>query len=160
MKTWPNHTVQHSANELALRRQQLALQPSALCLVSMNELKELSAALDGGALPRDFEAKLARLAGGDLVHRFLAQNGRLFSALLVAVRDGSFRGASRDDCGLILRVLAYVRKEDDAIPDYRVGGFADDQQEMRMAMTQLQSLLASFKAWRLRNQVPAMWLHN
>ncbi len=160
MKTWPNHTAQHSASDLALRRQQLTLEPSALCLVSTNELKELSAALACGGLPRDFEAKLARLAGGDLVHRFLAQNGRLFAALLLAAGNGSFKEASRADCELLLRVLAYVRKEDDAIPDYRVGGFADDQQEMRMAMTQLQPLLGSFKAWRLRHQVPAMWLHN
>ena len=161
MKTWPNHTVQCDANGLSLvRQQQLALQPSALCLVSANELKELSAALDCGALPRDFEAKLARLAEGDLIHRFLAQNSRLFAALLFAVRDGSFRGATRDDCERLLRVLAYVRKEDDAIPDYRIGGFVDDQQEMRTALTLLQPLLTSFKAWRLRNQVPAMWHHN
>ena len=161
MNTWPNHTVQDDANDLSLRRQQQPiLRPSALCLVSMNELKELSAAIAGGGLPRDFEAKLARLAEGDLIHRFLAQNGRLFAALLLAVQDGAFKEASRSDCEQLLRVLAYVRKEDDAIADYLSGGFVDDQQEMRMAISQLEPLLRSFKAWRLRHQVPAMWHHN
>jgi hypothetical protein len=161
MKTWTNHTVQHYANDLALpRAEQLTSRPSALCLVSLHELKALSAALACGALPPDFEAKLTRLAEGDLIHRFLAQNGRLFAALLLAAQDGSFKGASRADCERLLRVLAYVRKEDDAIPDYQIGGFTDDQQEMRMAVSQLQPLLSSFKAWRLRNQVPAMWFHN
>jgi hypothetical protein len=53
-----------------------------------------------------------------------------------------------------------VRKDDDAIADYKPGGFVDDQQEVRAATQQLGPLLTSFKAWRLRHQVPRMWLHN
>ena len=53
--------------------------------------------------------------------------------------------------------VAYVRKDDDAIPDYRPKGFADDPQEVRVVTTQLSPLLQAFKAWRLRHQVPGMW---
>ncbi len=134
--------------------------PSALHLVTAHELEELRAALARGELPRDFEAKLNRLAEGDLTHRFLARNCRLFSALLHAAQQGLFKQASRADCERLLRVLAYVRKDEDAIPDYQAGGFVDDQQEVRTATTELQPLLDAFKAWRLRHQVPAMWHHN
>jgi hypothetical protein len=129
-------------------------------MVNAHELQELRAALAHGALPLDFQAKLARLAEGDLTHRFIEQNCRLFAALLVAARDGSFAAASRADCERLLRVLAYVRKDDDAIADYKPGGFMDDQREVRAATTELHPLLQSFKAWRLRHQVPGMWLAN
>jgi hypothetical protein len=138
----------------------VALQPGHLYLVGAHELRELRQALAGGALPPDFEAKLARLAEGDLMHRFLARNCRLFVALLLAAQDGWFKEASPTDCERLMRVLAYVRKDDDAIADYRIGGFMDDQQEVRAAMTELHPLLKSFKEWRLRHQVPGMWLHN
>jgi hypothetical protein len=138
----------------------LALRPGALHLVSAHELHELREALARGTLPPDFEAKLVRLAEGDLLHRFLARNCRLFAALLAAARDGSFKEARPADCERLLRVLAYVRKDDDAIADYRIGGFMDDQQEMRMALAELHPLLKSFKAWRLRHQVPGMWSGN
>jgi hypothetical protein len=137
-----------------------ALRPSSLYLVSAHELQELSATLARGELPSDFEAKLMRLAEGDLIHRFLAGNCRLFAALLVAAQDGLFKEANRAVCERLLRVLAYVRKDDDAIADYKAGGFLDDHQEMRAATTELEPLLKSFKAWRLRHQVPGMWLHN
>jgi hypothetical protein len=58
---------------------------------------------------------------------------------------------------LLLKVLAYVWKLEDAIPDYRLGGFVDDYQEVRRATHDLSRLLESFKGWRLRNQVPGMW---
>jgi len=138
----------------------MALRPSCLHLISAHELRELREALAHGNLPPDFEAKLARLAKGDLLHRFLAQNCALFVALLLAAQDGFFKEASAADCQRLLRVLAYVRKNDDAIADYRADGYVDDQQEMRAAVTELHTLLKSFKAWRLRHQVPGMWLHN
>lgn len=141
-------------------RQQLALRSGALCLVSGHELQALREALTRGKLPPDFEAKLVRLAAGDLLHGSLARNCRLFVTLLLAAQHGFFKEVSRADGERLLRVLAYVRKDDDAIPDYRTGGFMDDQQEMRAAVTELQPLIESFKAWRLRHQVPGMWLHN
>jgi hypothetical protein len=57
----------------------------------------------------------------------------------------------------LLRVLAYVRKDDDAIPDNRPDGFVDDQQEIRAMLNEMGGLLQSFKMWRLRHQVPEMW---
>jgi hypothetical protein len=129
-------------------------------LVNTHELQELRAALAHGKLPPDLEAKLARLAEGDLLHRFLARNCRLFAALFQAARDGFFKDASQAQLERLLRVLAYVRKNDDAIPDYRHGGFLDDQQEVRSAMTELHPLLKFFKVWRLRHQVPGMWVGN
>jgi hypothetical protein len=123
-------------------------------------MKALLDVLARGALPLDFEAKLARLDEGDLMRRFVAQNSRLFAALLLAARDGFFQEASLADRERLLRVLAYVRKDDDAIADYRPDGYMDDQQEVRAAVTELDPLLKSFKAWRLRHQVPGMWLRN
>ena len=52
-------------------------------------------------------------------------------------------------------MLAYVRKDDDAIPDYLPSGFMDDQQEVRAAAMELGPLLQAFKAWRLCHLVPA-----
>ena len=161
MNTLQQGTAESYTNDLGqLSGQQLALRPGALHLVSAYELQALREALARGELPPDFEAKLVRLAEGGLIHRFLARNCRLFTALLLAAQDGFFKEASRADCERLLRVLAYVRKDDDAIADYRIGGFMDDQQELRTAMTELHPLLKSFKAWRLRHQVPGMWLHN
>jgi len=135
----------------------VVLRPSSLYLVSAPELHELRVALAHGHLPLDFEAKLERLAEGDLSHRFLARTCRLFTALLLAAQDGSFKDATAEQRERLVRVLAYVRKNDDAIPDYRLDGFLDDQQEVRMLMSELHLLLKSFKVWRLRHQVPGMW---
>ena len=134
-----------------------ACRPSFLHLVSAQELQDLKTALCRGQMPPDFEAKLCTLAGGSLIHRYIAQNCRLFIALLLATREGLFRHPTEADCDRLLRVLAYVRRDDDAIPDYKSNGFMDDQQEVRAAMTGLVHLLHSFKAWRLRHQVPEMW---
>ena len=108
------------------------------------------------SLPLDFETKLMRLAQGDLTHRFVERSCRLFAVLLLAVQDEMF-GASKADCERLLRVLAYVRKDDDLVADYKPDGFLDDQHEVRAAMTDLGALLRSFKLWRLEHQVPGMW---
>ncbi len=130
---------------------------SAAHWITPPELEAIRDALSRGCLPPDFLGKLSRLAKGDLSDHFIERNCRLFAALLVATEDGSFRGASLADRERLLRVLAYVRKDDDAIPDYKPDGFADDQREMRAATVELSGLIQAFKAWRLRNQVPAMW---
>jgi hypothetical protein len=131
--------------------------PALLHWITPHELEALQDALSRGCLPPDFLDKLSRLTKGDLSDHFIEQNCRLFAALLVATEVGSFRGVSRTERERLLRVLAYVRKDDDAIPDYKPEGFADDQQEMRAATVELSSLIQAFKVWRLRNQVPAMW---
>ena len=71
--------------------------PSFLRLVTSHDLKDLGNALARGDLPPDFEAKLRRLAGDSLLHRFVEQNCRLFVALLSAIQDGSFCKACQAD---------------------------------------------------------------
>jgi hypothetical protein len=93
----------------------------------------------------------------NLTHHYIEQNCRLFAALLVATQDGSFGEGSPAERERLLRVLAYVRKDDDAIPDYKPEGLTDDQREMRAATVALDRLIQGFKAWRLGHQVPIMW---
>ncbi len=135
----------------------LASQPALLQWITAHELEALRDALARGGLPPDFLGKLKRMTDGDLTHHFIEQNCRLFAALLMATEDGSFREGSPAEHERLLRVLAYVRKDDDAIPDYKPEGFTDDQREMRSATVALDGLFQRFKAWRLRHQVPIMW---
>ena len=97
------------------------------------------------------------MTDGGLSHHFIEQNCGLFAALLLAKEDGSFREGSPAECERLLRVLAYVRKDDDAIPDYKPEGLTDDQKEIRAATVALDGLVQGFKVWRLRHQVPIMW---
>jgi hypothetical protein len=158
MKTEGVNMLEHYAKAVpGAARAQLGLRPSSLYLVNEHEMRALRGALARAVLPPDFEAKLMRLAEGDLIQRFVAQHCRLFTGLLLASYEGTFKEASATQCERLLRVLAYVRKDDDAIQDYKPGGFVDDQQEVRAAASELRSLLESFKAWRLRHQVPGMW---
>jgi hypothetical protein len=127
-----------------------------LYLVTAHDVHGLRSALAQGRLPPDFEVKLARLAGGSLSDRCVEQNSRLFFTLLLAALESGFTEATPADRERLLQVLAYVRKDDDAIPDFQPGGFTDDQQEVRAATMELSPLLHAFKVWRLRHQVPAM----
>ncbi len=131
--------------------------PSHLYMVTPHELQSLREALARGAVPLDLQCKLAQLAGGSLSHRFIEQNCRTLIELLEAFHAGAFHGIDRAQADHLLRVLAYVRKDDDAVPDYRPEGFTDDQQELRGALAELSPVLNAFKAWRLQHQVPAMW---
>lgn len=131
--------------------------PGFLNLVTTQEIEQLREALMDGRPPRDLEVKLNCLGNGSLLHQFVEQNARLIIALLVAAYAGAFREANRPSLERLLRVLAYVRKEDDANPDHRPDGFVDDQQEIRAMLSEMGGLLQSFKMWRLRHQVPQMW---
>ena len=131
--------------------------PGLLYLVTAHDVQGLRSALAQGRLPADLETKLARLAGGSLSERYIEQNTRLFVALLMAASENSFTKTTPPDRERLLRVLAYVRKDDDAIPDYSPDGFSDDQQEVRAAARELNPVLLDFKVWRLRHQVPEMW---
>jgi hypothetical protein len=137
---------------------QSAVQPNRLHLVTVHDVRNLRDDLAKGNIPPDLEAKLVKLAEGDLARCAIEQNCRIIIALLQAAQDGSFKEARPDACERLLRVLAYVRKDDDDIPDYRPNGFADDLEEVRAVTAQFSSLLQTFKAWRLRHQVPEMWL--
>ncbi len=131
--------------------------PSLLHWVTPYEIADLDGMLQRGRVPVDFEAKLLKLAGGGLIEQQIEKNCRLFIALLTAADGGDFKGITQTDYDRLLRVLAYVRKTDDAIPDCRDNGFVDDQQEVHAAAVELGPVLQGFKAWRLRHQVPEMW---
>lgn len=146
-----------ATHQVRLGAQMPPVRSGLLHLVTPHDVQEMRSALAKGTLPLDFEAKLARLHEGDLIHRYVEQNSRLFLFLLLAALESSFTESTPAQRERLLRVLAYVRKDDDAIPDYRPGGFLDDQQEVRAAAMELAPLLNAFKIWRLRHQVPAMW---
>jgi uncharacterized membrane protein YkvA (DUF1232 family) len=143
--------------QVRLAAPMMAVRAGLLHLVTAQDVQELRLALVKGRLPPDFEAKLTRLGEGGLIQRYVEQNSRLFIALLLAAYEGSFVRATTSDREHLLRVLAYVRMDDDAIPDYLPDGFMDDQHEVRAAAMELGPLLQAFKAWRLRHQVPDMW---
>lgn len=130
-----------------------------LHLVTRFELEDLRRTLtfNRGELPPDLETKLQKLAGQGLGSQMLEHHCRWFAALWIAARQGRFQHSTPEQTERLLRVLAYVRKDEDAIPDYSPGGFADDQHEVQAAAAELRNLLCAFKQWRLRHQVPAMW---
>ncbi len=130
---------------------------SELHFVTSHDLRALEEAIDRGRLPKDFDRKLAILSCGTLIDQYVEQTSRLMFSLLVASRQGLFPGVSRAAFDRLLRVLAYVRKDEDAIPDYRSDGFRDDAREIRAVEGELKALLQAFKSWRLRHQVPDLW---
>jgi hypothetical protein len=133
---------------------------SALWLVNPYELADLRAALARGQVPFDLRDKLAKLQRAGLIHHFIEQNSQLLLALLLTVDDGSFHDVTPEESERLLRVLAYVRKDDDLVPDYQTGGYADDHLEVRLALRELAPVIEAFKLWRLRHQVPALWSIN
>jgi len=155
MKTW-----ELSYNVAIWESPSLPAKMSLLHLVSVHEVLDLKRALTHGRLPADFEDKLQKLAKGDLLRSSVELHCRVFIELLKAAGGGHFREASPADIERLLRVLAYVRKDEDAIPDYKPNGFTDDLQEVRAAARDLAPSLHAFKSWRLRHQVPAMWCFN
>ena len=158
MRSWRSSVEEERAtNEVRFGAQTSPIRSGFLHLVTAHDVQELIGALAKGRLPPDLEAKLTRLGDGSLIHRYVEQNSRLFFALLLAALDGAFTEATPAERERLLRVLAYVRKDDDVIPDYRQDGFVDDQQQVRAAAMELAPLLQAFKVWRLRHQVPGMW---
>src|ERR1035441_7234663 len=138
MKSWRSSVVENCATDQVRPVAPMPMaQPGLLYLVTAHDVRGLRSALAQGRLPPDLEAKLARFAGGSLSERYFEQNCRLIVALLLAAQQNSFTKATPAERERLLRVLAYVRKDDDAIPDYRPGGFIDDQQEVRAAAMEL-----------------------
>src|SRR5690348_6400453 len=109
-------SAEFGEDRLPARAITLASRPALLHWINPHELEELRATLAHGNLPTDFLWKLKRLAGGDLNHRFIERNCRQFAVLLLATEAGEFRDLSAAECERLMRVLAYVRKEDDAQP--------------------------------------------
>ncbi len=157
MKTRGMNFGVNSAAEGAWPSSRPPYQPVRLRLVTSQEVEDLRGELRRGSVPRDLEAKLGRLAQSELGQRFIEQNCRLIISLLKASESGAFKEADRVEFERLLQVLAYVRKDEDAIPDTQAGGFVDDREEVLFATTELKPLLEAFKGWRLKHQVPAMW---
>jgi len=149
--------VKIGVNPVRLDARTLTTRPALSDWITVHDLEALREALVRGSLPHDFLDKLRGLAGGDISHRFIEQNCSLFAALLLAAENCFVRDVKPAERERLLRVLAYVRKDEDAIPDSFTGGFEDDQREILAARLELSDLLQTFKAWRLRHQVPAMW---
>ena len=158
MKSWRSSAIENCATGQVRPGARIpGVRPGLLHLVTVHDVQGVRSTLAQGRLPPDFEAKLTKLGGGSLGERYVEQNSRLFFMLLLAALESAFTEATLADRERLLRVLAYVRKDDDAIPDYRPDGFTDDQQEVRAATAELGPLLHDFKVWRLRHQVPQMW---
>lgn len=157
MKSDTAETVKLATRVIRAPIRPLTTRPALLHWVSTVELEALREALAGGGLPSDFLGKLDKMAGGTLSHRFIEQNCRVFAELLMASEAGTFSDASPAQRERLLRVLAYVRNNEDSIPDYWAEGLTDDQREVLAAIVEMGELIQAFKAWRLRHQVPAMW---
>jgi len=123
------------------------------------DLRLIRSGLDRPHLLAEFERKLQRLHNGSLLEHALEQHCRLFLSLLRSARLGLFPLLEADQ-ERILRLLAYVQKEYDAIPDHQPQGFTDDFQEARAEAERLGSLLDRYKHWRLRHHVPSLWHNN
>src|SRR5215471_4495637 len=108
MKSHSTMAHEHSVRENARGALPIVATPGFLNLVTPQELQQLRDALLDGRPPRDLELKLNRLAAGGLLHRFVEQNSRLITSLLVAAYGGEFRDANRTSLERLLRVLAYV----------------------------------------------------
>ncbi|HWW01217.1 MAG TPA: hypothetical protein VNZ64_16090 [Candidatus Acidoferrum sp.] len=152
-----NSGTDYTVRQVWSPMRQTSCRPGRLHLVTVHEVEDLRDELARGNVPPDLEAKLCKLGLSELGHRFIEQQCRTIIGLIQAAQAGSFKVADRAEFERLVRVLAYVRKDDDAIPDYQSDGFADDREEVRSAATELSPLLHAFKAWRLQHQVPAMW---
>ena len=126
-------------------------------MVTEAEMQVLCDALHHDRVPADLRAKLDRLRTDDPKEYYLKHRSLLLASLLMSPAARGFCRLRPDDCERLLRMLAYVRKDDDAIPDTWPGGMADDHDLMRLTCTELREALDTFKAWHLSRRVPLLW---
>ena len=129
----------------------------ALEMVTAEEMEALCDALHQDHLPPDLRAKMDRLRTNDPKEFYLKQQSLLLASLLMSSAALGFCSLRPQVCRRLLRMLAYVRKDDDAIPDTWPGGMADDHDLMRLTCTELREALETFKAWHLSQRVPLLW---
>jgi hypothetical protein len=108
-------------------------------------------------VPADLRAKLERLRTDNPKEYYLKQQSLLLASLLMSPAAREFCLLRPNVCERLLRMLAHVRKDDDAIPDTWPGGMADDHDLMRLICTELREALDRFKAWHLSRRVPLLW---
>jgi hypothetical protein len=126
-------------------------------MVTKAEMETLCNALHQDHVPADLHAKLDRLRTDDPKEFYLRQQSLLLVSLLMSPAAREFCLLRPHDCERLLRMLAYVRKDDDAIPDTWPGGMADDHDLMRLTCTEFREALDTFKAWHLSRRVPLLW---
>lgn len=129
----------------------------ALEMVTEAEIEALCDALHQDQIPADLRAKLDRLRTDDPKEFYLRQQSLLLALLLMSSAALGFCSLRPQVCRRLLRMLAYVRKDADAIPDTWPGGMADDHDLMRLTCTELREALDTFKAWHLAQRVPLLW---
>ena len=129
----------------------------ALEMVTKAEMEALGDALQQNRVPQDLRAKLDWLRADDPKEFYLKQQSLLLASLLMSPAAREFCVLRPDDCERFLRMLAYVRKNDDAIPDLWPDGMADDHDLMRVTCRELREAIAAFKAWHLSRRVPLLW---
>jgi hypothetical protein len=126
-------------------------------MVTGAELETLCDALHHEQIPPDLRAKLDRLRVDDPREYYLKQQSLLLASLLMSPAARGFCSLHPRDCERLLRMLAYVRKDDDAIPDTWPDGMTDDHDLMRLTCTELHEALNTFKSWHLLHRVPLLW---
>lgn len=129
----------------------------ALNLVTQAEMDALGDSLGRGHMPADLVAKLGRLSVDDPRELYLKQQSLILGWLLTSPVAQAFCRVGPRESERLLRMLAYVRKDEDAIPDTWPGGMVDDHDLMRMACSEFRKVLDTFKAWHLSHRVPALW---
>lgn len=132
----------------------------ALQMVTQAELEAFEDALKRGHLPGDLMDKLDELQTDQHRDFYLKQQSLLIGRLLLAVSAQEYAHVSPHEGEKLLRILAYVRKEDDLIPDSWPGGMTDDHDLMRLTCAEMSGVLQKFKAWHLARQVPGLWTNH
>jgi len=126
-------------------------------MVTGAEMSNLCEALHSGQLPPDLRSKINRLRADDLRECYLKQQSLLLASFLMSPGAIEFCRLRPQDCQRLLRMLAYVRKDEDAIPDTWPDGMLDDYELMRMICTEMREILDAYKQWHLSRRVPLLW---
>ena len=150
-----SHYPQHAMKPYPYRGTGVTV--TALEMVTEAEMQALCDALHQDRVPPDLRAKLDRLRADDPRESYLKQQGWLLASLLMSPAAQGFCRVHTRVCERLLRMLAYVRKDEDAIPDTWPGGMMDDHDLMRLTCTELRKVLDTFKAWHLSRRVPLLW---
>jgi hypothetical protein len=119
--------------------------------VSAREIDLLKPTHENGWLRPQIEAKLARLHPTCPDHQELRRLVTLAFELLTAVAEGRFHpGPSWPEIEpRLLRALAYLVREGDAIPDHLPEGFDDDMREFRSLAERATDLFGAFEGFAL-----------
>ena len=127
--------------------------PTNLHLLTEGEVEDLRRNIAEGLTPTDLQRKLNGLSEVDLVQYDLQRKARIIVCLLAAIREGGFGPAPLECEEHLLHVVAYLRKDNDAIPDQGPeGGWVDDLAEMREAWAEHREIITRFNDWRLKQQ--------